>query len=263
MASLSDVMTPRPAGDRLELEIDASWLQGRGAFGGLVIGALIRAIERRAGDPSRQVRTVTAELPGPAEPGGAELAVETLRAGKNVSTVRATLSQGGEARGHAVAILAAARPSAQAIAWNELAPPEAPAWASVPPLPAGAWPTFAQHFEYRIVEGIPASRGPARALGYVRPRLPCEIRDAAYIAAMMDAWWPAALVRFSAMRPIATIAFTLEIVAGVAGLDPEVPLLYRASVPVCSDGYFLETRELWGADGRLVARNHQTFAIIQ
>jgi hypothetical protein len=263
MASLCDVLTPRPAGDRFALEIDASWRQGRGAFGGLVIGALIRAIEERVADPARQVRSVTAELPGPAEPGVVELAVDTLRAGKNMSTVRATLDQAGEVRAHAVAILAAARPSAQAIAWNELVAPEAPPWQDVPVLPAGPWPTFAQHFEYRIVEGIPATGGPARALGYVRPRDPGPRRDTAYIAAMMDAWWPAALVRFPAMRPIATIAFTLELVAGVTGLDPDAPLLYRASVPVCGDGYFLETRELWGADGRLVARNHQTFAIIQ
>ena len=47
------------------------------------------------------------------------------------------------------------------------------------------------------------------------------------------------------------------------GLDPMAPLLYRATAPVCADGYCLETRELWGEDGRLVATNQQTFAIIQ
>ena len=47
------------------------------------------------------------------------------------------------------------------------------------------------------------------------------------------------------------------------GLDPEAPLLYRATAPVATDGYCLETRELWSEDGRLVAINHQTFVIIQ
>jgi hypothetical protein len=97
----------------------------------------------------------------------------------------------------------------------------------------------------------------------VRPRDPGAARDAGYIAAMMDAWWPATLVR---MRPppaaMATVAYTLEIVGGVAGLAPDAPLLYRGTVPVCEPGHFFETRELWGEDGRLVARNHQTFAII-
>lgn len=263
MASLQSVTTPRLAVDRYQLDVEASWRQGRGAFGGLVIGALIRAIEQHAGDPARQLRSVTAELPGPVEPGTAEISVETLRAGKNVSTARAALAQHGETRAHAVAILAAARPSAQTIAWNDLVMPSAPPWQDVPVVPNGGWPEFAQHFEYRVLEGIPASGGPARALGYVRPRDAGSARDAVYIAAMADAWWPAALVRFTAMRPIATIAYTLDIVAGVAGLDPDAPLLYRATVPVCSEGYFLETRELWGADGRLVAINQQTFAIIQ
>jgi len=32
---------------------------------------------------------------------------------------------------------------------------------------------------------------------------------------------------------------------------------------VCTAGYFVETRELWTETGRLIATNHQTFAIIQ
>jgi len=264
MASLSDVSTPRLAGDHYQLEIAQSWRQGRGAFGGLVIAALIRAIEQRTADPARVVRTVNAELPGPVEHGVVDITVEALRTGKNMSTVRAALVQHGETRAHAVAILAAPRPSAQAVRWNELTRPEAPSWTEVPALPPGGpWPEFSQHFEYRIVAGLPGSSAPALALGWIRARDPGAPRDAGYIAAMIDAWWPAALNRFPAMRPIATIAYTLEIVAGVAGLDPDAPLLYRATVPVCAEGYFLETRELWSEDGRLVALNHQTFAIIQ
>jgi hypothetical protein len=80
---------------------------------------------------------------------------------------------------------------------------------------------------------------------------------------MIDVWWPAFMVRSRAPRPLATIAYTLELFDRLDGLDPDVPLAYRGVVPVCGDGYFVETRELWGADGRLVARNHQTFAIIR
>ena len=88
-------------------------------------------------------------------------------------------------------------------------------------------------------------------------------RNTAFIAAVIDAWWPAAFNRLTALRPMATIAFTLDIMGNLDGLDPEAPLLHCATSPVCADGYFLETRELWGEDGRLVAINHQTFAIIQ
>jgi len=267
MASLSEVSTPRPVNDGYLLDVAAGWRQGRGAFGGLVIGALLRAIEQRTADPTRKVRSVTAELPGAVEPGTADIAVEVLRQGKNVSTVRAALSQHGEIRSHVVAILATSRGSAEAVAWNELPRPEAPAWNLIEPMRLedrlDLRPEFADQFEYRVIEGAVMSGGAGRALGWVRPRDPGAPRDAAYIAAMIDAWWPIAFIRFTRMRPMATIAFTLNIVAALDGLDPTAPLLYRATAPVCADGYCLETRELWGEDGRLIATNQQTFAIIQ
>lgn len=262
--SLSAQSTPHPVGDHYELEVHPGWRQGRGAFGGLVVSALIRAIEQHTADPARRVRSVTAELPGPTEAGRAEISVETLRAGKHVSTVRAALRQAGELRAHAVAVLGAARAGGEAPGWNELTAPVAPAWPDVMPVPiAGGGPEFARHFEYRVIEGVPTGGGPGRALGWVRPCDPGPARDAGYVAAMIDAWWPCAMIRLPTFRPMATIAYTLDLVGDPAAGDPDAPLLYRASAPVCSDGYSLESRELWTADGRLVAINHQTFVIIQ
>ena len=265
MASLSEVLTPRRVGNGYQLDVMPGWRQGRGAFGGLVVGAVVRAIELSVGDPTRKVRSLTAEIPGPVEQGTVDIATEALRVGKNVSTVRAALVQAGEVRTHAVAIVAADRQGGDATTtWNDLRRPEAPSWTTITPLPAGGpWPEFSQHFEYRVLEGIPASGGAPRTLGWVRPRDPGPDRGASYIAAMIDAWWPAGLVRFTAMRPMATIAFTLDIVGGTDGLDPSAPLLFRSTAPVSTSGYCLETRELWSEDGRLVALNHQTFVVIQ
>lgn len=247
------------------LEIPAGWQQGRGAYGGFVVASLIREIEKTVADPARMVRSVTAELPGPVVPGAAEITTHVLRAGNSVSTVRAELVQGGEIKSHAVAVLAATRRGAGPLAWQELVHPAAPPWKSIEPMQGTPGPEFAVNFEYRIVEGIPGTgpSAPARAVGWIRPRAPGGARDAAHIAMMVDAWWPATLVRLERFRPMATIAFTLDILAGLDGLDPDAPLLYRGTVPVMADGYFLETRELWGEDGRLVALNQQTFAIIQ
>lgn len=269
MASLTDLLTPRPAGDRYQLDVPGGWRQGRATFGGLVVGALVSAIEQHVADPARKVRSVTAELPGPVEAGTVEIAVDTLRRGNNVSTVRAALSQHGEIRSHAVAVVAATRTgagkaAAGAASWNDLPVPEAPPWTEVAPLSisgrAGA-PEFAQEFEYRVVDGIPWS-GATRALGWIRARDPGARRGAAYVAAMIDAWWPVGFIRKAATRPMVTIAFTLDLCSELDGLDPEAPLLHHATAPVCTDGYVLETRQLWGEDGRLVAVNHQTFVMI-
>jgi acyl-CoA thioesterase len=252
--TLEQATTPRGG----TLEVPAGWRQGRGAYGGLVIAAMARAIDDRVADPTRMLRSLTAELPAPVEAGRAELAVEILRHGKAVTTARASLVQAGEVRAHAVGILAAARPEAPA--WNELVPPEAPPWAALAPLATPAvFPEFARHFDYRIVEGVPMAGGAPRTVGWIRPLAPGACRDAAYIAAVVDAWYPAALVRLSQMRPMATIAYTLDVFA----LPGDEPLLYRGTVPVAADGYFVETRELWTADRRLVALNHQTFAVIR
>ena len=267
--SLSDVSTPHLDGETFRLEVPAGWRQCRGAFGGLTIGAALRAIEARVADPRRKVRSVTAELTAPVEAGPSEIAVEVLRAGSAVTIARAALKQRGETRTHVVAVLAAPRPGAGPLAWRELEPPRAPpwkqveaSWIGVPVEGAPSWPEFARHFEFRIVEGVPLTGGAARTVGWIRPRAPGGLRDAAHIAALADAWFPATMVRLTALRPMATIAYTLDIVDGIEGLDPEAPLLYRGTVPVCSDGYFLETRELWGEDGRLVVINQQTLAII-
>lgn len=264
-------MLTRAGGDgaQFALDLPEGWAQGRGVYGGLVVGALIQAIEQHTADPARKVRSVTAQLPGPATPGTSSIDVALLRRGSAVSTVRAQLAQGGEVKAHAVAVLAADR-KAGGPAWQDLVVPESPPWRSVPVLPISAAPAggrfappeFTQHFEFRVVEGIPMTGAAARTIGWIRPHQAVARRDAAYAAALADVWWPAAMVRMTRPRPIATIVFTLDLVAGFDGLDPDAPLLYRGTAPVAADGYFLETRELWGEDGRLIAVNQQTFVVI-
>jgi acyl-CoA thioesterase len=261
MTPLAEASTPIDGA----LVIPAGWRQGRGAFGGLTIAAAIRAIEARVADPQREVRSVTAELPGPTLVGPVAVEVDVLRAGSSVTVARATLRQGGEVTTHAVAVLASSRPLADPMFWRTSVRPEAPAWRAVEPLrmTGAEWPEFAQHFEYRMIAGLPGSGGEPIALGWVRPRIASERRDAGYIAALADSWWPGLLARMTEPRPIATIAYTLEIIDGAAGLDRDAPWLYRGSVTSSSDGYFQETRELWGEDGRLIAVNHQTLALIK
>jgi acyl-CoA thioesterase len=246
------------------LDVPVGWRQGAGAFGGLVVASMMRAAEQAIGDPARTIRSVTAEIPAPVEPGRAELAVEILRTGGSVTTARVALVQGGQTRAHAIVIAATARrASGTELSWNTLAPPATPAFETLPSMPwTPLFPEFAQHFDFRIVEGIPATGSPAQCIGWVKAREPGAARDAAFVAAMIDVWWPAALVHVKQMHRMATIAFTLEMIGDASDIGDE-PLLYRAVSPVSADGYSFETRELWRRDGRLLARNHQTFVIIK
>jgi hypothetical protein len=251
-----------------EVTIPIGWEQGRGAYGGLVLAYLVRAIERAEPDIARTVRSIAAEIPAPVEPGPASITVTLMRRGNAVSTIRAELTQntahgGAELRAHMVAVLATTRPDMPT--WHLLSPPIVPLWTDVPVIPVRPpiGPAFGQHFEFRVADGLPFAGTAPRSIGYVRPLIACKQPGAAYVTAMADVWWPCALAVFRQPRPTATLTFTLNLVSDLQGLNHELPLLHHGRCDVSSDGYAQETRELWGHDGRLISVNHQTFVIIK
>jgi hypothetical protein len=67
----------------------------------------------------------------------------------------------------------------------------------------------------------------------------------------------------TAPRPMATLAFTLQIVADLDALPPGEPLFHRATAVAAREGYSVEMRELWTKAGALVALNQQTFVAIK
>jgi len=231
------------------LAVPDTWQQGRGAYGGFVTGSMIRALEASA--PDRPLRSLTAELCGPLQPGDATIELAVLRAGSAVTTATARVVQRGEVQAHGVGVLGRARADAEHRV--ALQPPALPPWREVAISPVAGGPSFAQHFEYRVV----AMHGDI--LGWVRPRRPGGRRDAAYLAACIDAYWPT-LLDVARPRPMATIAFTFQPLALAAG---DAPLAYRGRFLAGEAGYFVEQRELWDETGRLLALNQQTFVVIK
>jgi acyl-CoA thioesterase len=265
MADFQSLTTPKRLDDtRFLAEIPDGWQQGRGAFGGFVLANMVRAIEAFDATPERALRSLNAQLVAPVLVGPATIRVERLRTGSGVSTIAARIEGDGEVLAHAVGVLAKAR--SNDTDFCHAAAPIMPPWRDVPVVavqpPMG--PVFAKHFEYRVSGPPPYSGlGEAVASGWIRAHEPGPARDAAYVTALADCWWPTMLARLSTFRPMATLTFTLDIVGTLDGLDPDAPLFHNASSTISRDGYSLETRELWGEDGRLVARNHQTMTVIK
>lgn len=264
-SDLTTLTTPAVIGDgQFQWQVPTGWTQGRGAFGGLVIAALVRSVEMAANSEERAVRTVDAHLVGPVVAGPADISVEALRIGNNVSSFAARLKQGGEVLAHAVLITGKVRSTE--FDRQDMATPELPPWGEAMVLPIGPplGPEFAGHFEFRSTGNLPFSASAqATSSGWVRPLNPGRARDAAYVAAQADAWWPAILARLSTPRPTATLSFNLQIVEDPAKLDPALPLFHRARALAGLGGYIAEQRELWTAEGKLVALNQQTFAVIR
>lgn len=265
MGDLTNKTTPlRVSAGRYRLEVEDGWQQGRGCFGGVVMAALERAMEDHSATPERTLRSLTGSICGPVQVGEAAIEVEVLRAGTGMSTLSSKLVQHGEVQAHAVAVLGKDRTAN--LAWNTLVPPAMSDWREVPVAPLGPpiGPTFTQHFEVRPTGPIPWTGGEdPLAEGWVRARNPGVRRDAGYVIALVDVWWPALMACLTAPRPIATVAFTLQMVNGLDGLDLDAPLRYRARTDVVGGGFATEFRELWGHDGRLVALNQQSIAIIR
>ncbi|MFL5345300.1 MAG: acyl-CoA thioesterase domain-containing protein [Hyalangium sp.] len=79
-----------PLGEgRYRSRFEAPWYQGRGAFGGVVAGQLLRAMEHLVADPGRPVRSLTVHFCAPAAQGEAEVRGRIERAGKLVSVLSA------------------------------------------------------------------------------------------------------------------------------------------------------------------------------
>jgi hypothetical protein len=243
------------------LAVPDHWQQGRGAFGGFVTGAMVRALEDAV--PDRPLRSLTAELCGPLLPGDATLDVTLLRAGTGVTTASVAVVQAGEVVAHGVGVLG--RERTRELDQVRVAGPALTPWRelSVTPIGPPTGPAFAQHFEFRVDGPGPFTpRVPGELAGWVRPKRPGARRDNALLAACVDAYWPTVFA-LGPLRPMATIAFTFQPLATLAGLDPDAPLGYRARLLAIDAGYGVEQRELWGEDGRLLALNQQTFVVIK
>lgn len=261
--SLDTWLTPEPlAPGRYRVELPDGWQQGRGLFGGLLTGAMTRTLETFT--PGRPLRSLTAELFAPVQPGTSELVLTTLREGNAVTTVAVRLEQRGEVLAHGVGVLGKARVTDRER--TDLDAPERPDWRDVERVPVQPpfGPDFARHWDFRPVKYLPFSGNTrAAAEGWIRPEQGGVIRDAGFLAACADAWWPTVFAVEEAPRPMATVAFTFQPFVRFDGVDPHAPLFHRARLAAATDGYCVELRELWSETGRLLALNQQTFVIIK
>lgn len=244
------------------LDVPDGWQQGRGAFGGLVLGAIARAMIASEPDAGRALRMLAGEICGPVLPLPSRVTVEVLRRGNNLTNLDARLVQEGAVLARASAGLSTARSTGGAV----LAPPPSapPRWqdAEIVEVPRAFAPAFARHFAYRPTGPLPFSGGTEPIVeGYVRERETPTRVDAPTIIALLDAYWPTIFSIESRPRGAATVGFTAQILTDPGALDPEVPLFHRARLVAMRDGFFVEMRELWH-ETTLVAMNQQTFALL-
>lgn len=265
--TLSGACHLQASGDHTFLwAVEDGWQQGRGAWGGLVVGSQVRAVEAVLGESERKIRTVTSQIFAPVPAEEVTVRVQELRQGSAMTTFLTFIeTPAGEPL--ATATVIAGSPRARDLdthSWSQLTAPTMPAWQSVPvaPLAPPVAPDFLGHLEVRPVQGIPATGSKAVTSGWVRPRSP-EPWAAWSLLAMVDAWWPASLPALSAMRPMATVNFSASLLVHPNEVSSDEPLFHDGLVTGVVDGYTTEIRRLWASDGRCVVENHQSIALIK
>jgi hypothetical protein len=240
------------------LQFPEGFMQGRAMFGGLVTGALVNAFEQAT--PGRPLRSLTASLCGPVQAGAAQLHLEVLREGSGMTTSTLKLTQHEQVLAHGTAVMGAERIVDRN--YVNLEAPKLTQSALLEPLPVEPpmAPEYAKNFIFKTDCHLPFSEETSgHALGWIEPRVVPQFFDNAFLCYCVDAWWPAAFARESIPRPMATVAFTFE----PFSIPKQLPMLYRSRVVASTGGFTVELRELWSADGTLLALNQQTIAYIK
>lgn len=265
MSPFDDATTIEPvSADTYSWTVPDGWQQGRGAWGGLVTAALVRAVVAAEPDLDRTVRSVSIQMMAPAVVGPHVITTRLIRRGSAMSTWSAVAAHADGVVASMVAITGSARGPVRTVddrSWGTVAAPDVPSAADVTPIPTGPpLPVFMQHMDFRPVSGLPLTGGPAETIGWLALREPPRASSATLLA-LADAWWPATLPMLAELPRLATVNFTANLLVDPGSVDGSEHLLNQSFVTAAVDGFASEHRRLWTADGRLAVDNVQTMVI--
>jgi acyl-CoA thioesterase len=131
-----------------------TWMQGRGAFGGIVSAAGLEAVLGEVADAG-VVRSVHTQFLGPVRPGReARCRVEVLRRGRSLAVAEARIEQDDALAAVCTVTLGRSRPSALSVP-TEASPGGVPGEGIPVPYVPGVTPQFLQHLDLRWTVGQP------------------------------------------------------------------------------------------------------------
>lgn len=244
--------------------IDPGWWIERGPNGGYIAAILMNALMAHDSNGGFHPRSLTIHYLAPAREGPAGLSVRTVRAGRTVHYLAATMHQGERLLATAHAAFALLNTDAPSFSHHTVPSYPPPGEMEVPAEPPIGVP-MRERYEYRAVEGAlwDGPQSQAETGGWIRLREPRPY-DPALIAALADAWHPAIFARLPERMGVPTIDLTVHIrsVLALQALKPDDWLGVRFRTTVATEGFLEEDGELWAPDGTLIAHSRQLALII-
>ena len=229
------------------------WFVARGPNGGYLAAVAARAAEAAAGRPLRSLTLHFADAPAV---GPLDVFATVEREGRSYTAVTLRIEQAGRPMTLALATLGAL--PALGAEWDAVARPEPqPLEATVALDPDDAnVPAFMRNYEMRWA--LPADGDVPGWGGWLRAREPRAL-DAPLVAAMTDAWAPAAFAALGRFALAPTLDLTIHVRRPLppAGMGPESHVLCHFSSRLAVGGVWEEDGALWTPAGELIAQSRQ------
>ncbi len=267
MTSLSDMWTTDAT-----WVVPKGWRQGRGAWGGLVVGQVVTAASHELPDVRLVPRSVWVSMLAPVKVGPVTCAVTNLRSGKATVAREVTLTDAeGALLTRATVVYGIPRDPTAVSEASATAPLVAPTAGTALPLGPPLAPEFTSQLRFMPVTGFPYSGQPELVTaGWVglKPE-DGEPLTPALVAALSDAWWTTSIVGIDGASfpegppPVATLDFALSFPQRLVD-EPDVwatGLWHCGHVVGGTDGYLTEIRTLHSPGGKLLAFNTQMQAV--
>jgi acyl-CoA thioesterase len=250
----ADTALERSGENRWRARVSDHWFVETGPNGGFIAALATRALTVVAGGEDRAPRSLTLHFIAPPVAGELEVAAAVERAGRSTTFASLRVLQDGVTVAHGIGCCGAWREGQPE--WDDLERPDVPRPAELERLTrVESAPRFLENYELRPFHFSPD--GPARAGGWMRTAQP-RPADPILLAALTDAWVPAAFLRMEQPSFVPTIDLTIHwrAPAGLpAGEHPFVLGVF--STRLGAGGTWEEDCELWSEDGVLLAHSRQ------
>ncbi|MEM7142171.1 MAG: thioesterase family protein [Actinomycetota bacterium] len=242
--------------DRYRTTLLDRWNIVAGPNGGYLAALIARSMTETVDDADRGLRSITVHYLARPEFDEVEIQVETVRAGRSLSTLRATMVQGDRPICSAIA--------AFSVPWET----KIDSWrlplsshADDAPLEVDRpRPPVAQNWAGEVIVDAPffSGEGSSRVAQWIRAARPRPL-DAIELVAISDAIPPAGFPRMTEPAAMPTVDLTVHIRASLP-LDPapdDDRVYAECHTHHIADGFADEDCHMWSADGRLLAQSRQ------
>lgn len=246
--------------------VEASWLQGRTAFGG-VSTALVLAAMRQQVPADRQLRALSVSFVGPSPAGDHQVALRELRSGGSVTHMQGELICDGEVATSVSAAFGKSRDSAITLDGPQVEPAQNPDQGIRMPYIEGLTPTFTQHFDMQLVAGaLPFSGADNGDFAmWLRFKDATPI-DECSLVALADAPPMPGLNMIKPPGIGSSLSWYLEFpltIDDMRDVDPEGWWYYDYRCQAASNGYYNNYATVWTPDGRPALFSRQVAVVFE